>query len=571
MEVESFLDRYRQGERDFSHIDLSGANLSGVTLRDINLTGANLTDANLSWSTFNSATLVGACLRQADLRSISLNRVNLDQALLNRAKLTKADLRMASLKETDLTWAVLSEADLSGAVLQGARLEQTNLESCKLNGAQLTGCEMMEVNLYRGSLIGSDLTGANLREANLQGANLREAVMVGASLTEANLTSAYMRSCDLSDADLHRAILTGADLSDAILNGADLSRANLTGTYLLKASLRRTLMLRAILENVYLLRADLSDANLRGADLRGADLSGAYLVDTNLNEANLTDAYLLETRVIRTKFDHAQMTGCCTYNWYVEDVDLSKVDCNYIFTRFDFATKSPTDRYPNDRHFSPGELGKTTTADSTTIEVRLETLNHWPALTMAVLQAQLECPDLTLVIKSYEAREDGHILRIHASRLINSKIFADRITQLYATIAARWVEHRQEIFKLMEIRGEESSTTEQENPNLTKDDRKRIYQEVVAQIQRIIMFQEPGKFVEGVQRLLVFLNEQGISTVELQKNILGKILVTRSSRDAVFQKQLIAWEKNASSEERYSLVGESIRLAIATLLSESSS
>jgi uncharacterized protein YjbI with pentapeptide repeats len=43
MQVQNFLERYRQGERNFTNIDLSGVNLKGANLRDINLTNANLT------------------------------------------------------------------------------------------------------------------------------------------------------------------------------------------------------------------------------------------------------------------------------------------------------------------------------------------------------------------------------------------------------------------------------------------------------------------------------------------------------------------------------------------------
>ena len=65
MQTQEFLQRYQQGERNFSHIDLSGASLSGINLREIDLTGANLTGANLSWSFLSNAKLIGACLRRA--------------------------------------------------------------------------------------------------------------------------------------------------------------------------------------------------------------------------------------------------------------------------------------------------------------------------------------------------------------------------------------------------------------------------------------------------------------------------------------------------------------------------
>ena len=580
MELEQFTSQYQKGERDFSHVDLSGVNLSGMNFRDINLTGANLTEANLSWTTLGNGVLTGACLKQADLRSINLNRANLEQANLSRTKLTKADLRLANLQGVDLSWADLQEADLSGANLQGGKLEQVNLERAKLDGANLADCDLMEAKFYRSSLINANFQGANLRESNLEEANFRDANLQGASLTEANLTSAYMRGCNLREADLHRVMLMGADLSDATLDGADLSRANLTGAYLLKASLCRTLLLRTVLQSVYLLRADLTGTNLRGADLREADLSGAYICDASLSEANLAGAYLLETRIIRTKFDQTQMTGCCIYNWYLEDVDLSKAECNYVFTRFNYATKKPADRFPSDRNFTPGELGKTTTGDSTTIEVNFSEPPQWVALALTISQVEMECNDLKLQVKSYEVREIDYLVRLQGSRLINSKILAQRILKLYPEIAQRFQNHQGEIYELMAIKSQSAKplpiepkvqeTAELSIPrSIAKDDRQRIYQEVVSQIQRITMFQEPEKFVESVQRLLLFLQEKGISTEEVQKSIIGKILVKRSQQDSSFQNQLVEWEKNVQESARFSLVGESIRLALATLWAQS--
>ncbi len=580
MELEQFISQYQKGERDFSHVDLAGVNLSGMNFRDINLTGANLTEANLSWATLSNAVMTGACLKQADLRSINLNRANLEQADLSRTKLNKADLRLANLQEADLHWADLQEADLSGVNLQRGKLEQVNLERAKLDGVNLADCELMEAKLCRSSLINANLQGANLRESNLEEANLRDANLLGVNLTEANLTSAYLRGCNLREADMYRVMLMGADLSDAVLDGADLSRANLTGAYLLKASLCQTLLLRSVLQSVYLLRADLTGANLRGADLREADLSGAYICDASLSEANMAGAYLLETRIIRTKFDQAQMTGCCIYNWYLEDVDLSKADCNFVFTRFNYATKKPADRFPADRHFTPGELGKTTTEDSTIIEVNFSETIQWTVLALTISQVEMECSDLKLEVKSYEVQEIDYLLRLQGNRLINSKILAQRILKLYPEIAQRFQNHQREIYKLMEIKSQLAKPLPiepkvQEAPEsivpkvIAKDDRQRIYQEVVNQIQRIIMYQEPEKFVESVQRLLIFLQERGISTEEVQKSIIGKILVKRSQQDSSFQTQLMEWEKNVEESARFSLVGESIRLALATLWAQS--
>ena len=574
MQVQNFLDRYQQGERDFAHLDLSGASLTGANLRNINLTGANLTGANLSWSNLNHANFSGACLHQANLHSATLHNANFDRAILSRATFSKVDLRLATLQETDLNWADLAGADLSGANLQKAQLNQTNLEQAKLNNAILIGAELMEANLCRVSLIGANLTNANLREASLEKANLREAILVGANLTEANLNAVYLRASNLTQADLHRAILTDADLSEANCEWADLSRANLTGAYLLKASLQKADLLRAVLQDVYLLRTDLSEANLRGADLRRADLSAAYLKDATLSEANLSDAYLIESYLIRTKLDGAELTGCCIYNWHLEDVDLSKVECRYVFTQFDYATKRPSDRYPAVGNLQPGQLTFDNIEDKSTVEVRFKDAPNWEVLVFTLTQVELNCPDLRLTLKSYELRDGQYLLRLSASRLVNTKLVSQCILQLYPEMFERFAIQRKTLLDLLEIKENPDLKIEllsqplSTHPPHSLHYQRRIYQEVVNQIQRIIIFQSPEQFVDSVQRLLEFLKQQNISTEEIQKQVISRVIIKRAAKDEYFQRQLLQWEETAPEAARFSIVGKAVRLAIALIWSQ---
>lgn len=573
MQVQNFLDRYRQGERDFASIDLRGAILMGVNLRNINLSGANLSGANLSWAQLSNAQLTGACLHQVNLHSATLNHANLNQATLSRANLTKVDLRLATLQGANLNWANLTTADLTGADLQKAQLNQANLEQAKLNDTQLREAEFMEANLRRATLNAADLTGANLREANLEQANLRDALLVGAKLAEANLTSAYLRTSNLSHADLHRAILVGVDMSEANCEQADLSRANLTGAYLLKASLHQAELLRAVLQDVFLLHTDLSEANLRRADLRQADLSGAYLKDTILSEANLTDAYFLESHLIRTKLDRAVMTGCCIYSWHLEDVDLSDVECRYVFKGFDYSRKSPCDRYPSTGELAQGALSEDNTQEGSIIEVPFSKTPNWEALVFTLTQVELECSNLELTPKFYQLKSGQCLLHLSTNRWVNTKLIRQRILQLYPEMLQRFATHRSMILKLLEIKESRNLKIEllPQTPPLPPpfipiaDHRRHVYQEVVTQIQRIIMTQSPQQCVESVERLLKFLRKQNISTEEIQKKVIGQVIMKRATTDQIFKKQLLEWEERADDTARFSVVGQAVRLALALI------
>lgn len=577
MEIQEFIARYKQGERNFTGVDLSGAILTGINLQDINLTGANLTGANLSWSFFNHAQLANACLRQADLRHVTFANANLSQAILGGVNLTKADLRFANLQNSDLNWAVLEQADLTSADLQGAKLDQSNLEQAKLIQTKLMRAELMEANLRRSQLINANLSSANLREANLESADLREAILIGTNLTEANLNGVCLRNADLSEADLHRVILTGADLSDANLNSADLSRANLAGSYLLKTSLRKAYLLRATLEDALMLRADLSEANFRGANLKRADLSGAYLSDTTLSETDLTDTLLLESSLIRVNLERSQMTGCCIYNWQLEDVDLSQIDCDYVFTQFNYGSKSPTDRYPIGRNLSPGELAQQYHEDSYNIKINFKESPNWEALVFSIAKLEQDFPNLKLTIKSFESVAGASLLKLSCNRAVNSKNLRSHLAKIYSNMLDKLQTKRQKILGLLniiEIKSEPSipkeiPTITPPTPQPINQENLSLYREVVQQIEIIIMSQTPEKLVESIERLINFLNVKGISTDEIQQKIIGQTIVRRAKQDQIFQKQLMHWEKNTAPGIQLSPVGTAIKVAIAILCQES--
>src|SRR5581483_1854092 len=92
------LERYREGERDFSGADLDqdpGDDLTGVCLD-----GADFSRAWLR-ADFRRASLRGARFREATVKA--------------------CDFRGADLREADFSGAALCGADFEGAVLDGAR------------------------------------------------------------------------------------------------------------------------------------------------------------------------------------------------------------------------------------------------------------------------------------------------------------------------------------------------------------------------------------------------------------------------------------------------------------------
>jgi uncharacterized protein YjbI with pentapeptide repeats len=117
--VEAFLARYAAGERSFTKIDLSEADLSGI-----NLTLADLQEAQLIWANLQEASLYHVNLLGAKLR-----HANLKGAKLRSANLRGADFLNADLSGTDLSWSNLTGANLTGANLTDANLKNAVLDN----------------------------------------------------------------------------------------------------------------------------------------------------------------------------------------------------------------------------------------------------------------------------------------------------------------------------------------------------------------------------------------------------------------------------------------------------------
>jgi uncharacterized protein YjbI with pentapeptide repeats len=127
MTVQALLERYQQGERNFSGADLQDAPLRNTCLRHSDLLGANLRGADLRYADLRGTNLSGADLWRANLR----------QANLQGAILHGADLRDSNIREANLRGAILRDADLREALLWKANLHEADLQRADLRGANI--------------------------------------------------------------------------------------------------------------------------------------------------------------------------------------------------------------------------------------------------------------------------------------------------------------------------------------------------------------------------------------------------------------------------------------------------
>ena len=105
MDKEEFLKWYRDGERDFS----------GVELRDVDLRGIHLSN-----TIFHKAKLINVDLSKSNLSKADLSEADLTGSNLNDAELEAANLSNAILTNTNLSYPNLTDADVTGSNIEAA-------------------------------------------------------------------------------------------------------------------------------------------------------------------------------------------------------------------------------------------------------------------------------------------------------------------------------------------------------------------------------------------------------------------------------------------------------------------
>jgi|GEM_PF-299795 uncharacterized protein YjbI with pentapeptide repeats len=280
--------------------------------------------------------------------------------------------------------------------------------------------DLCDANLSRINFFSAYLYGARLFDANLANANLYHAVLDDANLSGANLSQADLSIANISGAKLFGANLARADLSGANLTRADLSRANLSEAFLCQANLQKA----------KLYKSDLSFAFLEYADLTNVDLSG--------------------TQAIGTNFIRARMTGACLEDWNINSItQLTEVDCQYIFLKFNPATHELEERRPSDpsKNFAPGEFTKLFQEALKAVDLLFSNGIDWKAFFLSFQNLQVEYGDRPISIQAIENKNGGaFVIRLNVPPDLDKGAIERQAMELYKVqLAALEARYRSEL------------------------------------------------------------------------------------------------------------------------------
>jgi len=317
--VRAEAQRILEGSRDFSDLDLTGANFSGMDLRATR------------WQR--------ALLESADFSGCILDDTDFSEALLVRARFAGSSLRSSNFSKANMTMAVCENTDFSNARFDATQLDQLRAEGCDfsdaslanltLDKAHLSNCSFERAGLFSVDFLdGSELHGIRFDHARLRKVSWYECVVSGLSFAGAGLdtcdwtdsesrggidfsdarveSTCFVGASKLGGAGFRRAVLIDCNLRDAVLDAADFTDARMDNTDFSNASMRNSVLENADARNSSFVRTDLTGASLSGANLIGANLQKALLSSANFHRANLFQADLGQCLIDPyTRFDEA--------------------------------------------------------------------------------------------------------------------------------------------------------------------------------------------------------------------------------------------------------------------------
>jgi uncharacterized protein YjbI with pentapeptide repeats len=288
-------------------------------------------------------------------------------------------------------------------------------------------------SFYNLDLSNVDFSDANLANSDFRASNLYRTILKGvAGLDLARIDSRYL---DLENYKVQQ-LLTKGDRSDL-----NFQRVRLQGAYLQATDLREFDFTDAQLTGADLSKTDLryshfTQAQAAGVDFQHADLRNSMLMDANLTESEFQDADLrgsifVRAQVARANFAKADLTGICIEDWSVSSKTcFTDVRCDYIYRAY--LDGKPSDRYPADRDFEPGEFATLFAQPEDIVELIFKGEFDYAALSLALYKLQAEASDLDLELKGIEQRGNLSVVKIKSgNHEINERLVRERLRSVY--------------------------------------------------------------------------------------------------------------------------------------------
>jgi uncharacterized protein YjbI with pentapeptide repeats len=376
--------------------------------------------------------------------------------------------------------------------------------------------------------------------------------------------SKFYRTCLRDVKGLDRARVDGRyfdldspKVQELLTNGSsrehDFNRVNLRGAYLQDADLRQL---------------NLSEANLDGADLSGADLRDSILVRSILTSADLS---------------RANLTGVCIQDWSVNsETDFSSIQCDYIYR--EYRDNRPTDRYPSDRDFEPGEFEALFQKLTNAVELVFRDQIDWRALSFTFEKFRLEDDGMGLELKGIEQRGDYWIVKVTHGEGVSKQQVERQVQSTYDELRAIMEVKDKQINRLLGIVEHQTEAMQQQAVALTHFSKHPFgnnffisgstitnlagsgqieYREAADRIRNLLTNRvDPHP---TLQRLISQLNDQNVATTSAtRRELIQQVLLSEAEQDPSFKQFLLQQGQQIIS----SLPSEDITIAVQAAIAQ---
>lgn len=378
-------------------------------------------------------------------------------------------------------------------------------------------------SFYNLDLSGIDFSGSRLANCDFRARTLYRTCLKGVTgLDRARVDTRYL---DLDQPKVQELLTQG--YSDV----KDFSRTNLRGAFLQQAKMQQM---------------DLTEANLDGADLRGADLRNCIL---------------LRSQVTGADFTGANLTGICIKDWSTNsETCLATVQCDYIYREFERG--QPTDRYPVDRNFEPGEFENLFQKVRNAVELVFKDGVNLRALSFAFQKVELEDEGLGLQLKGIEQRGDLWIVKVTHREGVSRQAVEQQLSNNYKLLEAQLAAKDQQILQLMGITRSLAAAAESYSKkpfgnnfvisgstitNLAGSGQIE-YEEAASQVRQLVTGQRTSDPTMTAQQVLTHLENKLIATTpHAQTELVEQVILAEAEKDWFFKQVLLQQEQEIIS------------------------
>ncbi|BAS56840.1 MULTISPECIES: pentapeptide repeat-containing protein [Leptolyngbya] len=378
-------------------------------------------------------------------------------------------------------------------------------------------------------------------------------LMGGTSFRAANLAGA-----NFSQADVRHTDFRGANLFQTYwwdVKGLEFAR--LEQTYLADARVRKLVTtLNGQSQNFDAL-------NLEGVNLKDAILKGASFVETNLHCAilqavDLRDSILVRVTLTGADLSGADLTGICIQDWSINsETDFSGIRCDYVYREFE--NNQPTNRYPSDRDFQPGEFESLFQKLTNAVELVFQDQIDWRALSFTFEKFRLEDDGMGLELKGIEQRGNYWIVKVTHGEGVSKQQVEQQVQSTYEDLRSIMEAKDKQINRLLGIVETQTEAMQRQAEALTNFSQQPFgnhflisgstitnlagsgqieYREAAHGVRSLITNQiDPNS---NLQELLGQLKHQNVATTSAtQRDLIQQVLFSEADRDPALKQFLL--------------------------------